>query len=90
MEQLAFLLDQYGYALLFAVGFLEYVGAPIASVPVLLVAGALSAMGGPPLPGIVLATCEYLLEAIEVLDPGEPGITPQPGFTDTHRNTLAS
>jgi membrane protein DedA with SNARE-associated domain len=55
MEQLALLLDQYGYALLFVVGFLEYAGAPIASVPVLVVAGALSAMGGPPLPGIVLA-----------------------------------
>ena len=55
MEQLALLLDQHGYALLFVVGFLEYVGAPIASVPVLVVAGALSAMGGPPLPGIVIA-----------------------------------
>ena len=55
MEQLAGLLGQYGFALLFAVGFLEYIGAPIASVPVLVVAGALSSMGGHPLPGIVLA-----------------------------------
>ncbi len=55
MEQLALLLDQHGLALLFAVGFLEYIGAPIASVPVLVVAGALSSMGGPALHGIILA-----------------------------------
>jgi membrane protein DedA with SNARE-associated domain len=55
MDQLAELLNQYGYVLLFVVGFLEYAGAPIASVPVLIVAGALSAAGGPPVPGIVLA-----------------------------------
>lgn len=55
MEHLALLLERHGYLLLFAVGFLEYAGAPIASVPVLVVAGALAAMGGVPLPGIVLA-----------------------------------
>ena len=55
MEQLALLLERFGFALIFAVGFLEYVGAPIASVPVLVIAGALSAMGGPPLYGIVVA-----------------------------------
>ncbi len=55
MEQLAVLLERYGYALLFAVGFLEYAGAPIASVPLLVVAGALAAAGGFPLPGIIAA-----------------------------------
>jgi membrane protein DedA with SNARE-associated domain len=49
------MLECYGYLLLFVVGFLEYAGAPIASIPVLVVAGALAAMGGIPLPGIVLA-----------------------------------
>jgi len=53
MEQLTQLLDNYGYVLLFGVGFLEFVGAPIASVPVLIVAGALASMGGSSMPGIV-------------------------------------
>ncbi len=55
MEPLALMLECYGYLLLFVVGFLEYAGAPIASIAVLVVAGALAAMGGIPLPGIVLA-----------------------------------
>jgi membrane protein DedA with SNARE-associated domain len=55
MEQLAVLLERYGYALIFAVGFLEYIGAPIASVPILVVAGALASMGSLPLPGIIVA-----------------------------------
>jgi membrane protein DedA with SNARE-associated domain len=55
MEQLAVLLERYGYGLVFAVGFLEYIGAPIASVPILVVAGALASMGILPLPGIIVA-----------------------------------
>ncbi|NIN73482.1 MAG: hypothetical protein GTO46_16475 [Gemmatimonadetes bacterium] len=55
MEQLAVLLERYGYALIFAVGFLEYIGAPIASVPILVVAGALASIGSLPLPGIIVA-----------------------------------
>jgi membrane protein DedA with SNARE-associated domain len=55
MEQLAVLLERYGYALVFAVGFLEYIGAPIASVPILVVAGALASTGILPLPGIIVA-----------------------------------
>jgi membrane protein DedA with SNARE-associated domain len=55
MDQLAVLLERYGYLLIFAVGFLEYSGAPIASVPILVVAGALASMGGLPLPGMVFA-----------------------------------
>ena len=45
MEPLVLLLERYGYGLLFGVGFLEFVGAPIASIPVLIVAGALASSG---------------------------------------------
>jgi membrane protein DedA with SNARE-associated domain len=55
MEQLTVLLGRYGYGLLFAVGFMEYAGAPIACIPVLLIAGALASMGGMPLAGVVLS-----------------------------------
>lgn len=41
--------------ILFGVGVLEYIGAPIAAGPVLLVAGAMSGMGGMPLPTVILA-----------------------------------
>ncbi len=53
MEQLGLLLDEWGYLLLFCVGFLEFTGAPIASVPVLVLAGALAASGDASLPGII-------------------------------------
>ncbi|MFG1691046.1 DedA family protein [Gemmatimonadota bacterium] len=55
MEQLTLLLEQYGYPLLFGLGFLEFIGAPIASVPVLIVAGGLAASGGVSVPGIILS-----------------------------------
>lgn len=55
MESLTALLQDHGPAALFLVGFLEYVGAPIAAVPVLIMAGALSAGGPVPFQGIVLA-----------------------------------
>ncbi len=41
---LAFL-EAHGYWLLFGLGFAEFAGVPIASAPVLLAAGALSAAG---------------------------------------------
>ena len=55
MEQLTLLLVQFGYPLLFGLGFLEFIGAPIASVPVLIVAGGLAASGDVSVPGIILA-----------------------------------
>ena len=55
MEQLTPILEQYGYPLLFGLGFLEFIGAPIASVPVLIVAGGLAASGDVSVPGIILA-----------------------------------
>jgi len=55
MEPLVVLLERYGYGLLFGVGFLEFVGAPIASIPVLIVAGALASSGDVSFLGIVLA-----------------------------------
>ena len=55
METATVLLEGYGYWLLLAVGFAEFVGAPIASVPVLIVAGAAAANGALSLPGAALA-----------------------------------
>lgn len=55
MEQLTLLLDQYGYILLFCVGFLEFAGAPIASVPVLVIAGALVAAGDASLWSVIVS-----------------------------------
>lgn len=55
MEHITLLLDQFGYPFLFAVGFLEFVGAPVVSVPVLVVAGAAAASGTLSLPGLVVA-----------------------------------
>ncbi|MFQ5679149.1 MAG: DedA family protein [Gemmatimonadota bacterium] len=46
MDALTAFLDQYGYPLFAAVGFAEYAGVPIASVPVLVTAGAVAAQGG--------------------------------------------
>jgi membrane protein DedA with SNARE-associated domain len=45
METATILLESYGYWLLLAVGFAEFAGAPIASVPVLVLAGAGAAQG---------------------------------------------
>jgi len=55
MEQSTLVLEQYGYLLLFALGFFEFIGAPIAAVPVLIAAGGLAAAGGVSVPGIVVA-----------------------------------
>lgn len=49
-------LEAHGYLTLLAVGFVEYAGAPIASVPVLVVAGALGASAGlAPIPIVLSA-----------------------------------
>lgn len=55
MEVLTRLLAEHGVILLFGVGFLEFIGAPIAGIPMLIVAGGLAAMGGASMPLIVLA-----------------------------------
>ncbi len=55
METLATIFETYGYGLLVAVGFAEFAGIPIASVPVLFGAGALAAGGGPSLIGVAAA-----------------------------------
>ena len=55
METARVLLEGYGYWLLLAVGFAEFAGLPIASVPVLIVAGAAAAEGAISLPVAALA-----------------------------------
>jgi len=55
MDHLTLLLQQYGYVLLFGVGFLEFAGAPIASVPVLVIAGALASVGDASLGSIIVS-----------------------------------
>jgi membrane protein DedA with SNARE-associated domain len=52
METLTTIFETYGYGLLLLVGFAEFIGVPIASVPVLVGAGALAAGGGPNLMGV--------------------------------------
>lgn len=46
VPDLAQLLAQYGPAIFLALGFLEYIGAPIAAVPALIAGGALVGMVG--------------------------------------------
>ncbi len=55
METARVLLEGYGYWLLLGVGFAEFAGLPIASVPVLIVAGAAAAEGAISLPAAALA-----------------------------------
>ena len=50
MDSLLLFLETYGYWLLLGVGFAEYAGLPIASVPVLIAGGALASSGGLSLP----------------------------------------
>lgn len=45
MDHLLPFVERYGYLLLFSVGFVEYIGVPIASLPFLVVAGAAAARG---------------------------------------------
>ena len=63
MENLTLLLETHGYLLLFGLGFLEFIGAPIAGVPLLIAAGGLAAMGAVSVPLIVLATAFGALTA---------------------------
>jgi membrane protein DedA with SNARE-associated domain len=55
MDAVGHLLETWGYALLVLVGFVEFIGLPIASVPVLIVAGAVAASGGLSLPLVALS-----------------------------------
>lgn len=55
METATALLEGYGYWLLLAAGFAEFAGLPIASVPILIVAGAAAADGALSLPLAALA-----------------------------------
>lgn len=54
METLRVLLEAHGYVLIFAVGFLEFAGVPIASALLLALAGSFAAQGSLGLPGAVL------------------------------------
>lgn len=45
MDHILPFVEQYGYLLLFGVGFVEFIGLPIASTPFIMVAGALAARG---------------------------------------------
>lgn len=55
MDAVVHLLDTWGYALLLLLGFVEFIGLPIASVPVLILAGAAAASGGLSLPLVALS-----------------------------------
>jgi len=55
MQELEALLAARGYALLFAVGFVEFAGLPLASAPLLVLAGAFAAQGTLSLPGAIAA-----------------------------------
>ena len=55
MENLEAFLSSYGYWVFFAVGFAEFIGVPIVSVPVLIGAGALVASGTLGFWGVVLS-----------------------------------
>jgi len=45
MMQVEVFLESYGYGALFVLGFAEFIGVPVATVPVLLVTGALASRG---------------------------------------------
>lgn len=55
MDAVGHLLETWGYALLVLVGFVEFIGLPIASVPVVILAGAVAASGGLSLPLVALS-----------------------------------
>lgn len=55
MDAVGHLLETWGYALLMVVGFVEFIGLPIASVPVLILGGAVAASGGLSLPLVALS-----------------------------------
>ena len=55
MDTVGHLLESWGYALFVLLGFVEFIGLPIASVPVLILGGAVAASGGLSLPLVVLS-----------------------------------
>jgi len=55
MQTITLLFEQHGYLLLFGLGFVEFIGAPIAGVPLLIAAGGLAAAGGLSAPALILA-----------------------------------
>jgi membrane protein DedA with SNARE-associated domain len=55
MDAVGHLLETWGYALLVLIGFVEFIGLPIASVPVLILGGAVAASGGLSLPLVALS-----------------------------------
>ncbi len=62
METITPFVNQYGYILMFGVGLLEFGGAPIASVPVLIAAGAIAHTGPlSPVLGALLAAAGGLV-----------------------------
>jgi membrane protein DedA with SNARE-associated domain len=54
MSELTQFLDTYGHVLFLAIGFVEFAGLPVASVPLLIAAGALAGMGAGPAPALVI------------------------------------
>lgn len=66
MDHLLPFVERYGYLLLFSVGFVEYIGVPIASLPFLLVAGAAAARGvlHPVAAGLSIVLGSLLADAI--------------------------
>ncbi len=62
LEAVTPFVEQYGYLMLLVVGFVEYVGVPIASMPVLLVAGAMIGVGTlAPVPAVAFVVVGALL-----------------------------
>lgn len=55
MAELNAFLESHGYWLLVTVGFAEFIGVPVASLPVLVTAGAFAALGSLHLAGVVAA-----------------------------------
>jgi len=55
MDAVGHLLETWGYALFVLLGFVEFIGLPIASVPVLILGGAVAASGGLSLPLVALS-----------------------------------
>jgi len=55
MDAVIGLLDTWGYALFLLVGFMEFIGLPIASVPVVILGGAVAASGELSLPLVALS-----------------------------------
>jgi membrane protein DedA with SNARE-associated domain len=55
MEQVQLFLETYGYGALFVLGFAEFAGVPIATVPVLLATGALASASALRIEGVIVS-----------------------------------